>query len=108
MSMGSLGAVGSFATVFVQAKAAAADKAQRETADTARATAGERRAESAAGIGQTEQDTAASDRDADGRRLWENATAAAQEEPDASPAEEVPPPAIDPTGLRGSLLDVSG
>lgn len=109
MSIGPLGIVGSLAGTQLAQKAPEADKVHKEGTDRARQTEAEVRAESAAGIGQTEEESQASERDADGRRLWErrlpktdpeSATAAEPDNPDIA--------AKDPSGDRGSLLDISG
>lgn len=111
MSMGPLGIIGSVATTRqAQTKGGEADRAAQDTANQARQTASENKAEQAAGIGQTEQDQESSDRDADGRRLWEEQGPGNQEEPQDSPANEEAdaPRSKDPTGASGQQLDLSG
>ena len=109
MSVGSLGIVGSLAGSALVQKAADVDRTQRESADAARQTEAETRAENAAGIDQTKEESQTSDRDADGRRLWERPAERKKDVPDAS--EETPPatrPATDPTGESGQRLDITG
>lgn len=109
MSVGSLGIVGSLAGAALVQKAAEVDKTQRDTADAARQTEAEARAESAAGIGQTEEESQAGDRDADGRRLWERPPKKNAEEEQASTLSPQPTaPAKDPSGLSGGTLDITG
>jgi hypothetical protein len=108
MSIASLGIAGSLAGTALPQRAADAEKAQRETTDQARAADATEQAENAAGIGQTEEDSQTSERDADGRRLWEEQrrtkAKAAEPEPQTSPASL----AKDPTGARGTHLDLLG
>jgi hypothetical protein len=106
MSIASLGIAGGLAATSLPQRAAEAEKAQRETTEQARAADATQQAENAAGIGQTEEDSQTSERDADGRRLWEEQRRAKNKltEPESSPA----PLAKDPTGARGSQLDLLG
>jgi hypothetical protein len=114
MSVGlTSGLIGSAAGApLAQARGSELDRAAHEAANQQRQVAGDAHAESAAGIGETGEDQATSDRDADGRRLWErrrkaSTPAAASEAPSPAAASELPP-ARDPTGESGSLLDLSG
>ena len=64
-------------------------------------------AEAASGVGETEQDHESEQRDADGRRPWEKQPTNTQTEPTV--ADPAPPaPAKDPSGQRGSQLDLIG
>ncbi len=107
MSVGPMGAAASAAGApFAQGQGSEATRAQQESAEQARQTNSTKKAEDAAGIGQTEQDEEASDRDADGRRLWEGA-------PEEGNAEQDDPTATgqrskDATGEKGGQLDLSG
>lgn len=107
MSSASLGIVSGLAGAYSSQRTVEGDKAHRETSNQARAVAAAESAASAAGIGKTEEDAEASDRDADGRRPWElPATAQQPKSEDASAAESKI--SKDPTGDRGSLLDLVG
>ncbi len=109
MSIGSLGIVGSLAGTPLAQKGPEGDKVQKDATDRTRQTDAEVRAESAAGIGQTEEESQASERDADGRRPWEVPTRKKADEPAADPAVDGSIPAAkDPSGDRGTLIDVSG
>ena len=109
MSIGSLGVIGSLASTSVAlAKGTDVEKVQRESTDQARQTDGEKKAESAAGIGETSEDAQASERDADGRRMWERPEADAEPTAEEPAAAEAPPISKDPTGERGGVLDISG
>jgi hypothetical protein len=107
MSIGSLGIVGSLAGSPLAQKAPDADKVQKEGTDRTRQTDAEARAESAAGIGQTEEESQASERDADGRRLWET-QGKKEDEAALEAADGSTLAAKDPSGDRGSLIDISG
>ena len=110
MSVASLGIVGSLAGSALVQKTADVDKTQRESADAARQTEAETRAESAAGIGQTEEESQTSDRDADGRRLWERPGEKEKDAPVDAEDEAVlaSQHAKDPTGESGKTLDITG
>jgi hypothetical protein len=111
MSIGSLGIVAGLAGSPLSQRVADVERAERESADKARETKAEQRAEQSAGIGQTEEDSQAGERDADGRRPWEHPTSkpAATETPATTPATtDVPALVKDPTGERGSELDLVG
>lgn len=109
MSIGSLGIIGSLAGTPLAQKAPEADKTQKDATDRARQSDAEARAESAAGIGQTEEESQASERDADGRRLWERTQRqTADQSAPAAAAEDSGASAKDPSGDRGSVLDISG
>lgn len=106
MQTSPLGIVGAAAATSLALRQNETDRAAQEGANHAREAAAERSAESAAGIGETEQDEAASDRDADGRRLWE----VGPNREDSGEAENglAAQTAKDPTGQRGTQLDLSG
>ena len=106
MSVGSTGIVGSLAGgQLQQTKGADAEAVQHAAGDQARRAQSARSAEAASGVGETEQDHEAEQRDADGRRLWERqSTSTPTEPPVADPAP--PSPAKDPSGQRGSQLDL--
>lgn len=87
-----------------QARGNETERAQHDTAAKERQIAGDRQAESAAGVGTTEGDEAAGERDADGRRLWERPPAAKATEAGKEEATNVK----DPSGQSGSLLDLTG
>jgi hypothetical protein len=112
MSIGSLGIVGGLAASNLAQRTADTEKVERETLDQARVSAADRRAESAAGIGQTEEDTQSGERDADGRRLWEEPprpgqpAEAAGGEPSTTASAAVP--SKDPSGAKGGRLDLWG
>lgn len=108
MSIGSLGLIGSLASSSTMQRTVDIDRVERETVDQARAAQSEKRAETAAGIGEPEEEAAISDRDADGRLPWEFGEQAPKaEEPQAVDSPE-PPAAKDPHGEAGNLLDISG
>lgn len=108
MSIGSLGIVGSLAGSPLAQKSPEADKVQKEATDRTRQTDAEARAESAAGIGQTEEESQASERDADGRRPWEITQRKKEDEAAPEAADGSTSAAKDPSGDRGSLIDISG
>ena len=108
MSIASLGIAGSLAGTALPQRAADAEKAQRETTEQARAADATQQAENAAGIGQTEEDSQTSERDADGRRLWEQPSRAQAKKIDPEPSAVTSSLSKDPTGARGSQLDLLG
>lgn len=110
MSVGPMGMAGSVAGGLPQIRSAETGRAEKQSADQARQTKSEQKAESAAGVGETAQDEKTSDRDADGRKLWEAPTEQADEANEA--AEDAvahePPQSKDPTGTSGGQIDLSG
>lgn len=111
MSVGSFGILGAAAgSSLSQSQGTELQRTQQETSQQARQLQAGQKAEEAAGVGQTEQDEGAGDRDADGRRLWELPPHPSSSTTDTSatraPAE--PPVANDPTGVRGTRLDLRG
>jgi hypothetical protein len=106
MSIGSLGAIGSFAAAPATQRTSDADKTQQATTEQSRADAAAEYAEKAAGIGETREESEADDRDADGRRLWERPDQ--RKEDETAPVSPEAPPAIDPTGTMGGQLDLTG
>jgi len=107
MSVGPTGIPASAAGLpLAQSTGSETERAGQDASGQARRASAERQAEQAAGIGQTEQDEGASDRDADGRRPWEQAPGAPSA--DATDAESSPPKTPDPTGTRGTQIDLTG
>lgn len=107
MNLGSVGIAGSVAgSPLAQTRGTEADRAAHESTNHTRQTNADKQAASAAGIGTTEQDEQTSDRDADGRRPWEIPPTT----DDRSGSRQGPstPQAKDPSGDRGTRLDVSG
>ena len=111
MSVGPMGmAASSIAGGLPQIRTAEAGRAEKQSADQARQTKSDQKAEAAEGVGETAQDEKASDRDADGRRLWE-ATPESTPESDERLDEAKTPEASqskDPTGTSGGQLDLTG
>ena len=108
MSIGpSAGLAGSVAgSPMARASSSESERASQEVGAQQRQVAGEKKAESAAGIGETEgENNEAEDRDPDGRRLWEEVPGG-KPEPDA--VEDEAPRGKDATGQSGNLLDLSG
>jgi hypothetical protein len=106
-----MGMIGSMAgSPLAQSQGSDVNKTQQDTADQTRQTQLNEKAEQAAGVGQTEEDTEATDRDADGRRLWEEPPMPPGDDgQDADPqGENAEAKSKDPTGQRGSRLDLSG
>ncbi len=108
MSIGPMGGIGASAagSPLAQTKGSEVDRAQHDTSSQQRRVQNEKKAESAAGIGETDgEDHETSERDADGRRLWEktgkNSTAGEED-----PAEQRH--SKDASGQWGNLLDLSG
>jgi hypothetical protein len=106
MSIGSLGAIGAFAATTTSQRASDVDKTQHEVSEQSRTQDAIETAEQAAGIGETHEESQAGDRDADGRRLWESSEQKVSDKALAPTME--PPPAKDPTGTAGNLLDLTG
>lgn len=103
MSIGPTNFAASLASLS-QARGSETERTQQDTAAKERQIAGDRQAESAAGVGTTEGDEATGDRDADGRRLWERPPAPKAVEPENQESAGTK----DPSGQSGSLLDLSG
>jgi hypothetical protein len=83
------------------------DRAKQEAVGQQRQAELAQQAENAAGIGQTNEDQETEERDADGRRPWEiGGRQPTEEESDAQP--DSPPRPRDPSGQRGSTLDLTG
>ncbi|MCA9257682.1 MAG: hypothetical protein KDA61_00725 [Planctomycetales bacterium] len=110
MSMGPLPPIISSAAgaPFSQTAGADNERAKKDAAAQSRQSAGEIKAEAAAGVGEMAEDQQTSDRDADGRRLWEAPVdpqhAASGDDP-ATVAERRPK---DPSGQSGGQLDLTG
>jgi len=110
MSIGPLGGLAGSAagSPLAQSHGTETERTQQDSAAQQRQIRSEKKAESAAGIGETDgEDHEAEDRDADGRRIWEETPGAKKEETDES---ATPPThqSKDPTGERGNLLDLTG
>jgi hypothetical protein len=80
----------------------------QDTTDQARQRQSNEKAEQAAGVGQTEQDEQTTDRDADGRRPWELPPPTDESTANAAEGSQEGPRSMDPSGLTGRQLDVSG
>lgn len=109
MSMGPLGGIAGSAagSPLAQTKGSDVERAKDETAAQQRRVQSEKKAESAAGIGETDgEDHETADRDADGRRLWEAQPEA--DKPEADARGENLRKSKDATGQSGNLLDLSG
>ena len=112
MSMGPLGGVaGSVAgSPLAQTKGSEPERADQDAAAQTRRADSDRKADSAAGIGETDgEDHAAAERDADGRRPWEPPPEAKDAE--GTQQQSGPQPerqSKDATGQSGNLLDLSG
>jgi hypothetical protein len=107
MSVGPMGGVLASAAgaPLPQAKGTEVDQSQQADAAQLRQLAFERKAEAAAGVGETDgQDHETADRDADGRLPWKFIV----EEKKPPAAADAAPPAPDPSGAAGNLLDLSG
>jgi len=108
MSIGPLGGIiGSAAgSPLAQTQGSEPERAQQDAAAGQRRTHSDKKAEAAAGIGETDgDDHETEDRDADGRRLWEPT---AHENVDTSEDAAASRPSKDATGESGNLLDLSG
>ncbi len=110
MSIGSLGgiAAGIAGSPLAQTKGPDLERAQQDTGAQERRLQNERKAENAAGIGETDgEDHETAERDADGRRMWEEPARPAK------PASDDAPPAgvrqsKDASGETGTQLDLTG
>ena len=108
MSIGpSSGLAGSVAgSPLARASSSESDRASQEVGAQQRQVNSEKKAESAAGIGETDgENKEASDRDPDGRRLWE---AAPDDGAESDDTENAPARGKDATAQSGNLLDLSG
>lgn len=109
MSVGPMGMMGSVAgSHLAQTKGADVEKAQQDTTDQSRQAEFNTSAESAAGVGETEEDQETSDRDADGRRLWESPQDRQSGGPNDTQQTDSTPCSKDPSGQRGTHLDLTG
>lgn len=109
MSVGPMGGLLASAAgaPLAQSKGSDVDRAQQDSSAQQRRVQTDKKAESAAGIGEADgEDHATGERDADGRRLWEQMPGGG----DGSGAESGSgqSQSKDPTGQSGSLLDLSG
>ena len=111
MSIGPLGSLGASAagSPLAQTKGADAERVQDEVGAQARHVQSEKKAENAAGIGETDgEDHETADRDADGRLLWENNAESPGENARGHTAASDDRQSKDLSGQRGNLLDLSG
>ena len=107
MNVNSIGSLGIVATS--QAKVARggdADRAAQEVRSQQRQAASEQLAEAAGGIGEMQKDSEAGDRDADGRQLLMRPRP--MQKPHDSDETSSSTRNVDPTGILGSQLDLSG
>ena len=111
MSIGPMGIIGSAAgSPIAQSSGSEVERAKQDASDQQRRVATDKKAESAAGIGQTEEDQQASERDADGRRLWEEPAGKQDATPESQDesTDSGPRQSKDTTGQSGTQLDISG
>ena len=111
MSVGPLGGIaGSVAgSPLAQSKGSDVERARQDSANQARRTQADQKAEDAAGIGEADgEDHETADRDADGRRLWEAPPDATSDDAPGQEGRSEQAPAKDTSGERGNLLDLSG
>ena len=109
MSVGPLGgAAGGLAGApLAQTQGSETERARQDSASQQRRIDTDKKAEAAAGIGETDgEDHEAEERDADGRRLWEEP--AGQKEAEEAQDESSQRQSKDTTGESGNLLDLSG
>lgn len=91
-----------------QTKGSEVDRAQQEANTQQRRVSSEKKAESAAGIGETDgENHEAAERDADGRRLWEEQGGQKQPSTEESNQQNVRM-SKDTTGQAGTQLDLCG
>lgn len=110
MSIGpSAGLAGSVAgTPLAKASSSESDRVRQEVTAQQRQTVSEKKAESAAGIGETDgENHETEDRDADGRKLWEE-TPEGSGHSSSDGQDQTPPRVKDVSGQSGNLLDLSG
>ncbi len=109
MSIGSLSSVmGSVAGApLAQTKGSEPERAEQTVVAQQTRADSDRKAEAAAGIGETDgEDHEPAERDADGRRPWEAPPGTPPDALDGAAAS--PPPCKDATGQTGRLLDLTG
>ena len=110
MSIGPMGAMaGAVAgTQLAQTAGPDVERTKQETSSQQRQVNSDKKAEAAAGIGETDgEDHETADRDADGRRLWELPPEGEEGTADAQ-AEDNSPKSKDTSGESGNKLDLSG
>lgn len=107
MSVGPLNSIGSFAGApLAQTKGSEIDRTRQETVKQEFRLREQMSADDAAGVAAADgEEKRAEDRDADGRRLWEFNEQQANKDDFAT---EPPRQSIDPEGLCGGQLDLSG
>lgn len=112
MSVGPMGGIGGGAagSPLAQTKGSDVERARQDAGNQERRVQTDRKAESAAGIGEADgEDHEAAERDADGRRLWEEPEKVdTQNEPSDESGHTRKRRSIDATGQSGNLLDLSG
>lgn len=112
MSVGPMGGIAASAagSPLAQTKGSESQRAQQDAGSQQRRIESDKKAESAAGIGETNgEDHQTEQRDADGRRLWEHSGEEKAEETaeaDAGPPQQQR--SKDASGESGNLLDLSG
>ena len=108
MSVGPLGGLAGSAagSPLAQTQGSDIEKAQQDVNAQQRQIQTEKKAESAAGIGETDgEDHETEERDADGRRIWEEASKGHNEQDDEAESSH---PSKDASGQKGNLLDLTG
>jgi hypothetical protein len=108
MSTGPLGGIAASAAglPLAQTKGADVQRTQHERASQERQVQNDRRAENAAGIGETDgENHQPAERDADGRRPWEQPP---RQRASGGSADGPPRQSKDASGQTGNLLDLSG
>ena len=115
MSIGPTGALaGSVAgSPLAQTTGPETERAQQETSGQQRRIDAEKKAEAAAGVGQTDgEDHETAERDADGRRMWENPPEGEDPEGKDDEANDQAkgegPKSKDTSGQSGTQIDLSG
>lgn len=85
------------------------ERSLRDASAQQRQVSTEQSAERAAGIGATDEDQGTSERDADGRRFWEAREESTKENQTEDAADSaILRQSIDPAGISGSSLDLTG
>jgi len=110
MSVGPTGGIAASAmgSPLAQTSGSEVERAAQDAAAQSRHVQSSRRADSAAGVGETNgEDHETEERDADGRRLWEENATQSDENAQETPAID-DRRAKDPSGQCGNLLDLTG
>ncbi len=109
MSIGPMGGIAGSAagSPLAQTQGSEPERAQQDASAQQRRVESDRKADSAAGIGEADgEDHETADRDADGRRFWEEPPE--PEQTDDSSGRSPEPKGKDTSGQSGTLLDLSG